>query len=130
MTFESFKFRIKKRLFGANFSDSVNAEELFTNCGKKSLNYEKILDEKSLRKISKITERPIEEITALYNQFEIHSLYGELNQSQFHKLYTSLRHEDSKSLEKITDFIFRGFDRDKSGTIDFEEFAVKFLINI
>lgn len=81
-------------------------------------------DEKYWTKLSTITERPINELKALQYHFSLYSTHGELDQTQFYKLYTTLRHEDAKQLEQITKYIFKAFDKNKNGRIDFKEFAV------
>lgn len=49
---------------------------------------------------------------------------GKLSKNEFIELYCSLRTESFDKLVKISEFIFKSFDRDNNGTIDWEEFIV------
>ena len=105
----------------------------FSNCGRNSTKFSTIdcgenIEDKRFCKLSKITERPLKEINELHSHFTRYCENGVLNEIQFYKLYSSMRFEDSDRLAIITDFIFKAFDKNKNGTIDFEEFAVKIII--
>ena len=106
MSFEGFTFKLRNKVFR---------------------NSDRVVNDKTLLDISIATERDLNEIRALHKTFTVFSTNGELDKKQFFKMYSSMRHEDSDRLSDITEFIFRAFDKDKSGTIDFEEFAVKHL---
>lgn len=49
---------------------------------------------------------------------------GKLSKTEFIELYCSLRTESFDKLIKISEFIFKSFDRDNNGIIDCEEFIV------
>lgn len=52
---------------------------------------------------------------------------GKLSKNEFIELYCSLRTESFDKLIKISEFIFKSFDKDNNGTIDWEEFIVSRL---
>ena len=64
------------------------------------------------------------DIKELFDKFMAGNPDGQLDRKEFAKLYSSLRYESPELLDEITEFIFKAFDADKSGTISFAEFLV------
>lgn len=57
------------------------------------------------------TGRSKEEIKNLYQKFMTDNLDGKMNKKEFVKLYTSLRPESDQNLDKISESVFRAFDK-------------------
>ena len=65
-----------------------------------------------------------EEITHLFDKFNQNNPDQLLNKQEFVNLYIELRPEPKEHLEEISEYIFKAFDVDKSGSINFNEFLV------
>jgi Ca2+-binding EF-hand superfamily protein len=51
---------------------------------------------------------------------------GTLNKQEFVKLYTAFKDEPHETLDEIAENIFRAFDPDNNGAINFNEFMVNY----
>ena len=65
-----------------------------------------------------------EEIKDIFDKFQQNNLDLKLDKKEFLTLYTQLRYESPESLDEISEHIFRAFDHDHNGTINFNEFMV------
>jgi Ca2+-binding EF-hand superfamily protein len=68
------------------------------------------------------------DIKELFDKFMAGNPDGELDRKEFSKLYCSLRYESPELLDEITEFIFKAFDANKSGTISFSEFLIGYSL--
>lgn len=66
-----------------------------------------------------------DQIKQIFDQFMANNPDGKLDRREFIQLYTKLRPEPPDQLDEISQFVFRAFDSDKSGFIDFNEFMVR-----
>ena len=65
-----------------------------------------------------------EQVKKIFDAFMENNPDGRLDRREFVNLYTKLRPEDPDKLDEISQFVFRAFDQDRSGFIDFNEFMV------
>lgn len=65
-----------------------------------------------------------EQVKKIFDVFMENNPDGRLDRREFVSLYTKLRPEDPDKLDEISQFVFRAFDQDRSGFIDFTEFMV------
>lgn len=91
---------------------------------------QEILTQRDIDFLISQTGRSEDEIKDIFDEFIFNNPDGQLNQEEFTQLYTRLRPEPTEMLEKISKFVFRAFDLDRNGTIDFNEFMVnRFYFN-
>ena len=76
---------------------------------------------KFLTNESGMSKKEIEKIFTLFNE---NNPEQKLDKQMFKTLYAKLRPEPE--MEQISMRIFNAFDRDKNGTVNFNEFLVKF----
>ena len=125
MSLYIFQYELKDKIKSLDYSGCLRILRNFPkNFKEDEINSERIYDEKFFKKLSKITGRPLNEIQSLYFNFLHYCEDGVLDKKQFFKLYTTMRNEEPQRLDTIMEFIFKAFDKDKDGTIDFEEFLV------
>lgn len=67
-----------------------------------------------------------EQVKKIFDAFMENNPDGRLDRREFVNLYTKLRPEDPDKLDEISQYVFRAFDQDRSGYIDFTEFMVTF----
>lgn len=82
------------------------------------------LTDKDLEFLSSQTGQPRESIKEIFEQFMANNPDGKLDRKEFVVLYSKLRPESPDQLDEISGFVFRAFDSDRNGTIDFSEFMV------
>jgi Ca2+-binding EF-hand superfamily protein len=68
------------------------------------------------------------DIKYIFDKFMLNNTDFKLDKVEFVKLYISLRPESPESLDEISEFVFRAFDKDKSGSIDFNEFMISYTL--
>ncbi|CAF3150510.1 unnamed protein product [Rotaria socialis] len=82
--------------------------------------------ERDVQVLVKSSGKTENEIRQWYEEFRKESDGADrMNKRQFQSYYTKLK--QNTKLEEITDHIFRVFDTDHSGTIDFSEFLIAYL---
>ena len=59
-----------------------------------------------------------------FDKFMANNPDGQLDRKEFVRLYDELRPESMDRLDEISQYVFRAFDKDNSGTISFNEFMV------
>lgn len=65
----------------------------------------------------------------IFNQFAYElDERGNLDKSQFVRLYCNLREESKEKIARIAEFAFNAFDRKKQGKINFKDFIVAFAL--
>ncbi|CAF0984032.1 unnamed protein product [Adineta steineri] len=69
-----------------------------------------------------------EEILQWHEKFFEDNPDGRLDRTEFRKLFRLFRQEPSERLEDISDHIFRAFDVDGNGSVEFGEFLLGFAI--
>lgn len=67
------------------------------------------------------------EINRIFVKFMEKNSNGKLNRTEFSSLVKSLEPEDADGADKILEFLFRAFDTDKDGLIDFNEFMIGYV---
>lgn len=77
--------------------------------------------------LSSQTGQSKDEIKKIFDAFMANNPDGRLDRREFVTLYTKLRPENPDQLDEISQFVYRAFDQDKSGYIDFNEFMVHSL---
>ncbi|CAF0715987.1 unnamed protein product [Adineta steineri] len=81
---------------------------------------------KDIAVLVKLSGKSEDEIHQWYKDFHIESDETDrMNKRQFQLYYTKLK--KNPKLEQITDHIFRAFDTDHSGTIDFSKFLLAYI---
>lgn len=85
------------------------------------------LSEKDLIFLEQNTQFKRDKIIEWHNAFLHDCPEGVLDKKQFIKLYIQLEIGDKK-VEKYADFVFKAFDKDHSGKIEFTEFLIAFNI--
>ncbi|UJR25816.1 hypothetical protein I4U23_007166 [Adineta vaga] len=68
------------------------------------------------------------EISTWHDKFFHDNPDGRLNKSEFRRLFRLLRQEPPERLENICDHVFRAFDVDGNGYVEFGEFLLGFAI--
>lgn len=66
-----------------------------------------------------------DQIKQIFDAFMANNPDGRLDKQEFVALYSKLRPENPDQLDEISQFVFRAFDKDKNGYIDFNEFMVR-----
>jgi Ca2+-binding EF-hand superfamily protein len=70
-----------------------------------------------------------EEITSWYEKIFHDNPGGRLDRTEFRKFFCLLRHESPERLNDMCDHIFRAFDVDGNGYVEFGEFLIGFAIS-
>ncbi|CAF2555241.1 unnamed protein product [Rotaria sp. Silwood2] len=84
------------------------------------------LTSKDVQVLVQLSGKTENEIRQWYNEFHKESDGTDrMNKRQFQIYYTKLK--KNPKLEQITDHIFRSFDKDHSGTVDFNEFLIAYI---
>ncbi|CAF3478476.1 unnamed protein product [Rotaria sordida] len=84
------------------------------------------LTTKDIQVLVKLSGKTENEIRQWYDEFHKESNGTDrMNKRQFQLYYTKLK--NNPKLEQITDHIFRAFDKDRSGTVDFSEFLIAYI---
>lgn len=84
------------------------------------------LTEKDFQILMKASGQNEKQIHQWYEDFRAESGQTDrLNKRQFKHYYSRLKHKTN--LDQLTDHIFRAFDTDHSGAIDFHEFLLAFI---
>jgi Ca2+-binding EF-hand superfamily protein len=82
--------------------------------------------EKDIEILTKASGKNENEIRQWYKEFQQQSNNTDrMNKRQFQEFYTKLK--KNPHLQQMTDHIFRAFDTDHSGTIDFAEFIIAYI---
>ncbi len=68
------------------------------------------------------------EIQNIYDNFIKNNPDAQLDQNEFVRFYNELRPEPIELLDEISTFVFRAFDTDLNGTINFNEFLIAYAI--
>ncbi|RNA31173.1 Neuronal calcium sensor 2 [Brachionus plicatilis] len=95
--------------------------------GNKKSTPRNYLSEKDLMFLESNTNFNREKIIQWHNAFLIDCPNGKLDKKQFIKLYLQLEPTEGKA-EKYAEYVFKAFDSDHSGFIDFTEFLLAFNI--
>ena len=69
-----------------------------------------------------------DEIRTWHEKFFHNNPDGRLDRAEFRKLFRILREEPPERLENICDHVFRAFDVDSNGYVEFGEFLLGFAI--
>lgn len=91
------------------------------------IHIDQVLTQRDLDFLTSQTGRSENEIKNIFQDFILNNPDGQLDQNEFTRLYTKLRPEPTEMLEKISRFVFKAFDLDQNGTIDFNEFMVTYI---
>lgn len=67
-------------------------------------------------------------IKTMFDKFMNNNPDGQLDRKEFVRLYSEIRPEAPEYLDEISEFVFRVFDVDKSGSISFHEFLVAYAL--
>lgn len=82
--------------------------------------------EKDVKILIKTSGKSEAEIRQWYEEFQRETEnVNRMNKRQFRTYYSKLKKKNN--LDEITDHIFRAFDTDHSGTIDFQEFLLAYI---
>jgi Ca2+-binding EF-hand superfamily protein len=65
-----------------------------------------------------------QDIKQVFDKFNANNPDGKLDRKEFIRLYDELRAEPPELLDEISEFVFKAFDSDKNGFINFNEFMV------
>ncbi len=68
------------------------------------------------------------EIQNIFDSFIKNNPDAQLNQNEFIRIYNELRPEPIELLDDISVFVFRAFDKDLNGTINFNEFLIAYAM--
>ena len=68
------------------------------------------------------------EIKSMLDKFNANNPDGKLDKKEFVRLYDELRPEPPELMDEIAEFVFRGFDADNNGFINFNEFLVAYAL--
>ncbi len=86
------------------------------------------LSRKNLKLLTRQFNLTSEQIECIIENFDNDSLEdGSLDRHGFLSLYSKLRSEPEEKLEELSSHLFEVFDVDKSNSISFHEFLVKFF---
>ena len=66
------------------------------------------------------------EIKNIFDQFMANNPDAKLDKKEFIRLYDVLRPEPPELMDEISEFVFRAFDSDKNGFINFNEFMIAY----
>ena len=90
-----------------------------------TVNTKPTLTERDLDFLSQQTGQNKTTIKEIFEAFMANNPDGKLDKKEFVRLYSQLRPESPDKLDEISNFVFRAFDSDHNGTIDFNEFMVR-----
>ncbi|XP_078492010.1 neurocalcin homolog [Ciona intestinalis] len=76
-----------------------------------------------VRDLSMKTGLNIDELKSYYGEFIKDYPCGHVNKKQFRKIYRNFSSDDAKEREKVEQ-VFKTFDQNNDGTIDFREFMI------
>ena len=86
----------------------------------------RVFTEKDVQILIKTSGKTDAEIRQWYEDFQRETEnVNRMNKRQFRTYYSKLKKKNN--LDEITDHIFRAFDTDHSGTIDFQEFLLAYI---
>ncbi|CAF0713655.1 unnamed protein product [Brachionus calyciflorus] len=68
------------------------------------------------------------EIKNVFDQFMANNPDAKLDRKEFVRLYDLLRPEPPELMDEISEFVFRAFDSDKNGFINFNEFMIAYAL--
>ena len=68
------------------------------------------------------------EIQTILEKFNANNPDGKLDKKEFSRLYIELRPESPQLITNIADYVFKGFDTDNSGYINFSEFLISYAL--
>jgi Ca2+-binding EF-hand superfamily protein len=86
------------------------------------------LKESDIKFLSQQTGLDKATIKNIFDKFMANNPDGRLDRAEFVRLYDELRSESKEALDEISDFVFRVFDTDRNGTINFNEFMVAYAL--
>jgi Ca2+-binding EF-hand superfamily protein len=87
-----------------------------------------VLKESDIKFLTNQTGLDKTAIKSLFEKFMKNNPDGQLDRKEFVRLYTEIRPEAPERLDEISEFVFKVFDADKSGSIDFNEFLVAYAL--
>ncbi|CAF1016731.1 unnamed protein product [Rotaria magnacalcarata] len=87
------------------------------------------LSDRDIQFLSSQTGLPADEVLEWHHKFFQDNPDGRLDRVQFGKFYRLLRNEPPERLNLISDHIFRAFDVDGNGYVEFGEFLLGFAIS-
>lgn len=67
------------------------------------------------------------EIKEVFTKFMANNPDGKLDKIEFTNLMKRLDPDGSKGSDKLFEFVFRAFDSDKNGFVDFNEFMIAYV---
>ena len=91
---------------------------------KNKANSQAVLTEKDYKLFTTQTGLSRADIKQILDKFNANNPDGQLDRSEFIRLYQSLRPEAPGSLDDISQSVFSAFDKDRNGSISFNEFLV------
>ena len=86
------------------------------------------LNEKDVTFLCTQTGLSQEEIRSWHETFFQDNPDGRLDPAEFRRLFRLLRQESPERLDNICDHVFRAFDVDRNGSVEFGEFLLGFAI--
>ena len=86
------------------------------------------LTKKDLDFLSKQTGLSVDEVKNVFAKFMANNPDGQLDKKEFVRLYDELRPEPPEILDEISLYVFGAFDKDKNGTISFNEFMIAYAL--
>jgi Ca2+-binding EF-hand superfamily protein len=86
-----------------------------------------ILTEDDVKMLEDNTDLKREKILEWFEDFKKECKNGELDKKNFTRFYKELMPNHSNA-DKFCEFVFKAFDKDHSGSIDFTEFLLSFSI--
>ena len=92
----------------------------------------RLLSERHIAYITKYTKASKDDIASLHNELVIDHPDGKMCKQAIRKWFTTMdikpREKPDASVEMIQDHVFRRFDRDGNGVIEFQEFMASIYI--
>ena len=86
------------------------------------------LNESDYKFLTSHTGLSREEIKEMSEKFDSNNPDRKLNKKEFARLYGLLRPESPELIDKISDYVFKCFDTNNNGSIDFNEFLIGFAL--
>ena len=86
------------------------------------------LQEKDLTFLISQTGFSREEIKTILDKFSANNPDGKLDKKEFARLYDELRPEPPELIDEIANYVFKGFDKDNNGSINFNEFLIAYAL--
>lgn len=91
------------------------------------MSHTKELTEDEIKDIAEKSGVDPDIIRSWFKEFLIACPSGKMNKKNFYKFYKMLRgSSDDNRLHKITDYVFKCFDEDNNGYLDFSEFLIAY----